>query len=231
MNWPCQNRNNYICKTNSACPAKEHGLCGECVARFSSTCYDWYEKCDKCYLCRYMTIIHGDGVNWNGLINFMTCMKIIGILKSKGYDPKSHIGDGCFKEVFLVTNNKTNFAAKLSYGERSLKDHTRELEIQNEFGDLAVQAIDSFTVNDKDGKPIALVEIQDEVEVFEDRYERYEKEKSRSEQLLLVNEFKRFQSDVEKEGWVVRDLCFEKRNAGYHNGKLKLIDLGVAQKK
>merc|ERR1711964_119525 len=99
------------------------------------------------------------------------CGKVICILMSKGYEPIRHIGNGNYKVVFLVTKKGgEEFAAKLSYLGPSLKKHEKEIEMQEKFGDLAVQATEVFTVNE-----IALVEIQDKVEVYRDVFNAAQK--------------------------------------------------------
>merc|ERR1711964_226514 len=142
-------------------------------------------------------------------------------LQTKGYKLIRYIGCGVFKKVCLVMGGNKEFAAKVSYSH--LETHQEELDFQKEFKSLAVQAIETFTIDNEEGKPTAIVEIQEIVDVYEDAREKA----NNFDKRRMKNQFKSLQRDIKEAGWHVGDLIDGARNAGYdHNGRLKLIDLG-----
>merc|ERR1711964_969981 len=102
-----------------------------------------------------------------------------------------------------------------------------ELKTQKKFGNLAVQAIEHFIIDDGKGNPVALVEIQEKVDTFKDVYNATD----RSDRKNLREEFRNLKLAIAEKGLYMHDLnnlydCAA--NTGYHNSELKVIDVGAA---
>merc|ERR1711964_772526 len=161
--------------------------------------------------------------------------------------------------------------AKISYG-REVIVHKKELETQKLFGDLAVQAIEHFIIDDGPPPhwiaeevntgtkgfdpaehehllgmtlyhntetkettltrpyPIALVEIQDRVDVFQHVFNAANESKRKK----MDEDGQNLARKIADKGLELGDLIIPGMgcvNAGYHNGKLKVIDLGNGREK
>merc|ERR1711964_251066 len=143
----CRTCESYLCKPTD----KKAGLCDQCL--------------------KYMNIINPRcTISREETLYLKTCVNTITTLQSAGYEPVRYISSGTCKEVFLAKQGDKEFAAKMSYGKSHFETHKEELETQKKFGNLAVQAIEHFILNDGKGNPIALVEIQEKVDTFKDKY-------------------------------------------------------------
>jgi len=241
----CLTCTNYLCSKKKAtrfqsCTAKDHGFCSTCkdLADLGESNL-WIIKPAEMYAPETTKLV----------IKWRRYGEIVTKLESKGYELIKTYGKGACKDCFLLkTKNNREFVAKMSYNKKlnfeskrsAVEIHKDEIKTQKLFGNLAVQAVDYFVIHDQHGNPIALVEIQDKVEVF---YYLY-LDAQRSERLAakypwrpmqdvtvksvkkLRTDFRALQRKITAARLYVRDPHYN--NVGYDNGKLKVLDLGIA---